>query len=175
VLPYLEQVENIADSDSEPLPPPLPRTEIYPSTGASPIGHIVKPWEHDPKGCLERNLQINSYNRFATCEEYKYMQCGIKKKGMKTCYDNILREENPALCFPCFKNGVGTQKLTLACRMIKLLRSGNDTLSRIGDKMIITNALSKLESRHQQDKEMVNAVACLHRASHLRPSALLYH
>jgi hypothetical protein len=33
-FPYLEYVENIADSESQPPPPPLPRTETYAGAGA---------------------------------------------------------------------------------------------------------------------------------------------
>jgi hypothetical protein len=107
-FPYFEYVENITDCASEPLPP-LPRTEIYPGAGTSLINSIAEPLERDAQGCLETNVQNIPYYPFATHEEYNYIQCGIMKKGMKTYYDSMLKEENTAIHFPCFKNGDGLQ------------------------------------------------------------------
>jgi len=73
--------------------------------------------KRDAQGCLETDLQNNTYFLFATRKEFKYIQCRIKKKCMKIYYDNVLKEENHAMGFPCSKNRDGIKILWLAGQM----------------------------------------------------------
>jgi len=105
VFPYLENIENIAASQCQPPPPPLPQTETVPGAGTALSEFLAEPCKCDAQGCLQTNLQNNSYCPFATREEYKYIQRGLNKKGMNTWYDNVLKEEHTALHFASFKHG----------------------------------------------------------------------
>jgi len=84
--------------------------EIYHGAGAPRRDHIAELWEWDAQGFFEMNLQNNPYYPFVMGDEYKYIQCGINKKGMKTYYDNMLEEENTAVHFPSIKNEDGVEK-----------------------------------------------------------------
>jgi hypothetical protein len=111
MFPYLEHVENTSDLESQPQPPALLRKKTYTSTGAPLHDYIAEIWELDAHSYVEINQHHNPYCPYTTREEYKYIQCGITKKGMKTYYEKVLKAENTTLRFPCFKNGDGVQKL----------------------------------------------------------------
>jgi hypothetical protein len=110
-FPYLEYNENIANSQTQPPPPPLPLTETFPCTVSPRSDYIAATCERDAYGCLETNIQNNPYYLFETREEFKYIQCVINQRCIKTYYDNLLKEENTPLHFRSFKNGDGIQKL----------------------------------------------------------------
>jgi len=101
----------MTDSESQLPAPPLMSAKSYPGAGNLLNVYIAEPWQRDPQGCLETNLQSNPYYPFALHDEYRYIQCTINKQGMKRYYDNILKVENTALGFPSFNNGDGIQKL----------------------------------------------------------------
>jgi len=96
---YVAHIENSTPSERQP-PPPLPRTEIDPGAGAPLIDHMAEPWERDAQGCLVTNFRNTPYYPFTPCEEYNYIQSGIKKQGINRYYDNVLKEESTALHFP---------------------------------------------------------------------------
>jgi len=111
MCPYLEHVGNIIDSEFQPPPCPVLRTETYCSAGHPLSDHIAEAWKHGAQGGFERNIQNNTYYPFATHGLYNVIQCGIKTKGMKTHYDNVPKAVNTALCFPSFKNRDEIKKL----------------------------------------------------------------
>jgi len=85
--------------------------KIYPGARDCLCDYIAELSERDAQSCLVTKLQNNAYYPFATCGKYKYIQCGIKKKGLKTYYDNVLQEENTTLRFPSFRQVDGVQKV----------------------------------------------------------------
>jgi hypothetical protein len=112
VFDYLEHLEHIADSESKPPSPPLLRTQMSPGAIYPVSDHIGEPWECSIHGFFETNLQRNPYSLFGTGEEYNYIQCEIKNKGLKRDYDNMLWVSQVS------KTGMASRSLLLACHMI---------------------------------------------------------
>jgi len=88
------------------MPPRLPQMETFLGTGAPQSNYIAEPWKCDTQGFLETNIQNNPYYPLARREEYKYIQCGIRKRDTKTYCDNALKQENTALCFATYEKRI---------------------------------------------------------------------
>jgi hypothetical protein len=99
MVPYIKHDEIIANLKSQPPPSHLPLTDTNRGTGALLSVCISEPWERDSQGCLEMKVHTSPSSLLATNAEMKYIQCGIKKKGMKTYSENLLKEEITTLCF----------------------------------------------------------------------------
>jgi len=100
---YFEYAENIAASMTYQARPPLLCKETFPGVWAPLTNYSAQLFEHNTQSFLERNWQNNSYYPFVMRQQYKYIQCGIRKKGVKMYYHNMRQEENPTLCFLSFK------------------------------------------------------------------------
>jgi hypothetical protein len=73
--------------------------ETFPDAGTLLSDYITDHRGREAPGYLQMNLQHNPYHPLATCEEYKYIQCPMIKKDMKSHYDNVLNEVNTTLGF----------------------------------------------------------------------------
>lgn len=131
-FPYLELLQIIADSESQPLPSSVPLMDIYPGGGAPLNDYITEQWEHAAQACVQTNLQNNPYYRFKMCGEYTFIWWGIEKKSMETHFDNMLKDENTPLHFASFKHGDGIQKLVASMKDIQAL--GQWELHTLEDK-----------------------------------------
>jgi len=141
-FPYLEHFENIADSESQPPPPHLLRTETYPSAGAPPSGYIAEPWKRNTQGFLEMNLQNNPNYPLATVKSTNISSVGSRKRAWRRTMTTCWRKKTPLCVSQASKTWIACRSSWLAGQMIWLSGSGIYTLSRIWDGLTITNAWS---------------------------------
>jgi len=141
-FPYLEQIQNIADSESQPPPPALPWMETYPSAGALLSEYIAEPWEHDAQGALRRTYKTIPTTHLRRMKSTNISSVGSRRRAWRSTMTTCWRKKTPLCVSQASTMGIASRSSWLACQMIRHSGSGNYTLSRIWDGMTITNALS---------------------------------
>jgi len=98
--------------------------------------------EHNAQSALRRTYKTISTTRLrhVRCTNRSTVESRrrIRKRTMRMCW----RKKTPLCVSQASKMGIVSINLWLACQMISIMGSGNDTLSRVWDGMTVTHAPS---------------------------------
>jgi len=91
---------------------------------------------------LRRSYKTTPTTRSRRVKSTNISSVGSRKRAWRRTMTTCCRKKTLLCISQASKTGIVSKSSWLACLMIRLLGSGNDTLSRIWDGMTITNALS---------------------------------